>query len=89
MHLFKETDLTLEKAIKVCQASKSAKAQIKTFCNDNETAEVVQCANTKKKRAQAETREQGLQEVWQQTRTKTVSSIWEGLQKMWGKESPC
>ncbi|KAJ8337393.1 hypothetical protein SKAU_G00386130 [Synaphobranchus kaupii] len=40
MHLLKETDLTLDKAIKICQASECAKAQIKTFSQDSESAEV-------------------------------------------------
>ncbi|XP_041665971.1 uncharacterized protein LOC121524587 [Cheilinus undulatus] len=40
MHLLKETDLTLEKAIKICKASEGAKAQIKSFCREDETAEV-------------------------------------------------
>lgn len=40
MHLLKETDLTLEKAIRICQASESAKAQIKTFSNEGEAVEV-------------------------------------------------
>lgn len=40
MHLLKETDLTLEKAIKICHASESANAQIKTFSKENETVEV-------------------------------------------------
>ncbi|KAK0131141.1 hypothetical protein N1851_034165 [Merluccius polli] len=39
------TDLTIEKAIQICQASESAKVQIKIFCNDeNEEVGVVQHA---------------------------------------------
>ena len=43
------TDLTLEKAVKICQASESAKAQIKTLSNESETVEVdaVQCGRPK------------------------------------------
>ncbi len=40
MHLLKETDLTLEKAIKICQASERVKTQIKTFSSKGEAVEV-------------------------------------------------
>lgn len=40
MQLLKETDLTLEKAIKICQASECAMVQLKTFSDEKETAEV-------------------------------------------------
>lgn len=40
MQLLKETDLTVERAIQICQASESAKAQLKTFSEEGETAEV-------------------------------------------------
>ncbi|KAG7483120.1 hypothetical protein JOB18_039750 [Solea senegalensis] len=39
MHLLKEPDLTLDKAIKICQALENAKLQIRTFLNKN-TAKV-------------------------------------------------
>ncbi|CAL9691156.1 unnamed protein product [Knipowitschia caucasica] len=34
MLLLKETDLTVEKAVRICQASESTKLQLKTFDND-------------------------------------------------------
>jgi len=40
MQLLKETDLTLERAIKICQASECALAQLKSFSDEKETAEV-------------------------------------------------
>lgn len=40
MLLLKEIDLTLEKAISICQASESTKLQLKSFDNDGETAAV-------------------------------------------------
>ncbi|CAL9686008.1 unnamed protein product [Knipowitschia caucasica] len=40
MLLLKETDLTVEKAVRICQASESTKLQLKTFDNDCEPAAV-------------------------------------------------
>lgn len=40
MQLLKETDLTLERAIKICQASECAMAQLKPFSEEKETTEV-------------------------------------------------
>lgn len=57
LYLLKETDLTLEKAIKMCQASESAKAQIKTFSKENETVEVDAVQRTKPKVTYAKKKE--------------------------------
>ena len=52
MQLLKETNLTLEKAIQICQASESTKAQLKTFSSkESETAEVDAVQRAKPKAA--------------------------------------
>lgn len=40
MHLLKEFDLTLEKAIKICRASECVKAQTQSYYSEKETMEV-------------------------------------------------
>lgn len=40
MQLLKETNLTSEKAIQICHASESAMAQLKTFSDEKELAEL-------------------------------------------------
>lgn len=57
MQLLKETDLTLERAIKVCQASKCAMAQLKTFSDEKETAEV-DAVRSASERAKSEKKKQ-------------------------------
>ncbi|KAF7646309.1 hypothetical protein LDENG_00190110 [Lucifuga dentata] len=40
MHLLKEADLTLKKAMEICQAAESTREQIKTFANNSENTRV-------------------------------------------------
>ena len=94
MHLLKETDLTLEKAIKICQASESAKAQIKTFSSEGEAVEVdaVQRGRPRTSARKGEPRQKHQHEEGNCRRcgTKhatTVPSLREGLQEMWRKKS--